>query len=191
MRVVLLGPPGAGKGTQAVLIANRFGISHISTGDMFREQVALRSPLGIKVKGVLDAGELVSDDLVMEVVKERLSRPDCANGFLLDGIPRTVRQAQMLADILKDGARHVTHVVQITVPQNVIVERILHRGGTAGSTRTDDSAEVATHRYQVYLTQTAPLANFYREQGCLFEVDGVGTVDEVFDRVCKVLAGGT
>jgi adenylate kinase len=188
MRVVLLGPPGAGKGTQALLIVKRFGIPHISTGDMLREQVALQSPLGVRVKAVLDAGELVSDELVMELVKERLGRPDCSHGFLLDGIPRTVKQAEMLAEILREGDRPVTHVVQISVPQQIIIERIRHRGGAAPNARSDDSAEVAAHRFQVYLTQTAPVANFYREQGCLREVDGVGTVDEVFDRICKVLA---
>jgi adenylate kinase len=188
MRVVLLGPPGAGKGTQALLIVKRFGIPHISTGEILREQVALQSPLGVKVKAVLDAGELVGDELVMELIKERLGRPDCSHGFLLDGIPRTVTQAEMLADILKAGNRPVTHVVQISVPQQVIVERIRHRGGASENARTDDSAEVAAHRFQVYLTQTAPVASFYREQGCLKEVDGVGTVDEVFERISNVLA---
>jgi adenylate kinase len=154
---------------------------------MLREQVALQSPLGIKVKAILDSGELVTDEIVMELVAERLGRQDCARGFLLDGIPRTVGQAQMLTDLLKSRGSSVSHVVQITVPQQVIIERIRHRGGAASNARTDDSAEVAAHRFQVYLTQTAPVANYYRDQGCLREVDGVGSVDEVFDRICKVV----
>lgn len=188
MRIVLLGPPGAGKGTQAVLIAKKFAIPHISTGEMLREQVALQSPLGIRVKATLDAGELVADELIMEIVQERLGRPDCVNGFLLDGIPRTLNQSELLDAILARMACPLTHVVQISVPQQVIMDRIRHRGGAGQAARTDDSAEVAAHRFQVYLTQTAPVAAFYREQGCLHEVDGVGSVEEVFDRICSSLA---
>ncbi len=187
MRVVLLGPPGAGKGTQALLIAERYAIPHISTGEMLREQVAQQSPLGMQVKATLDRGELVADELIMQIVQERLGRQDCARGFLLDGIPRTLQQSEMLDAILARMSCQLTHVVQIAVPQQVIMERIRHRGGVAQVARSDDSAEVAAHRFQVYLTQTAPLATYYKEQGCLREVDGVGTVDEVFERVCAVL----
>jgi len=185
MRIVLLGPPGAGKGTQAVLIAKKFAISHISTGEMLREQVALQSPLGLKVKATLDAGELVADELIMQIVQERLGRPDCARGFLLDGIPRTVNQSELLDAILARMACPLSDVVQITVPQQVIMDRIRHRGVAAQGSRTDDSAEVAAHRFQVYLAQTAPVAAFYKEQGCLREVDGVGSVEEVFERICS------
>jgi adenylate kinase len=154
---------------------------------MLREQVALQSPLGLRVKSILDAGELVTDDVVMAIVKERLSRPDCSKGFLLDGIPRTVPQAEVLAEILRESGNSVTDVVQIVVPQQVILDRIRHRGGAANSNRTDDSAEVAAHRFQVYLTQTAPVAAYYKQQGVLKEVDGVGSVEEVFERVTSLL----
>jgi len=187
MRIVLLGPPGAGKGTQAVLIAKKFAIPHISTGEMLREQVALQSPLGMQVKATLDRGELVADELIMQIVQERITRPDCARGFLLDGIPRTLVQSELLDAILARISCPLTHVVQITVPQQIIMERIRQRGVVSQGTRSDDSAEIAAHRLQVYLTQTAPVAAFYRDQGCLHEVDGVGTVEEVFDRVCGVL----
>jgi adenylate kinase len=187
MRVVLLGPPGAGKGTQALLIAKKYAIPHISTGEMLREQVAQQSPLGMQVKATLDRGELVADELIMQIVQERIGRSDCVGGFLLDGIPRTLLQAEMLDAILARMACPLTHVVQITVPQQVIMERIRHRGGAGQGARSDDSTEVAAHRFQVYLTQTAPVAAFYKEQGCLREIDGVGTVDEVFERVCAVL----
>jgi adenylate kinase len=187
MRIILLGPPGAGKGTQAALIVQKFGIPHISTGDMLREQVAAQSPLGLKVKAIMDAGDLVTDEIIMQIVEERLSRSDCDRGFLLDGIPRTVNQAEVLTQILAKGNRAITHVVQITVPQKVIVERIQRRGDASQQARTDDSAEVAVRRYQVYLTQTAPVASFYQEKNCLAEIDGVGAVEEVFDRVCAAL----
>jgi adenylate kinase len=187
MRIVLLGPPGAGKGTQAVLITNKFGIPHISTGEMLREQVALQSPLGLKVKSILDAGELVTDEIIMDIVGERLSRSDCSSGFLLDGIPRTLKQSEMLDTILTKAGQPLTHVVQISVSQQVIMDRIRHRGGAGESARSDDSAEVAAHRFQVYLTQTAPVAAYYKQKGSLKEVDGVGDVEEVFERICSVL----
>jgi adenylate kinase len=188
MRIVLLGPPGAGKGTQAVLIAKKFNIPHISTGEMLREQVALQSSLGVKVKAILDSGELVTDDVIMDIVQERLSRPDCAAGFLLDGIPRTLKQSEMLEVVLNKAGRPLTHVIQISVSEQVILGRIRHRGGAGESARSDDSAEVAAHRFQVYLSQTAPVAAYYKQKGSLHEVDGIGSVEEVFNRVCAVLS---
>lgn len=185
MRVVLLGPPGAGKGTQAALICKKFSIPHISTGDILREQVASGSPLGLKVKSVLDAGELVSDELVMQVVEARLSRPDCSQGFLLDGVPRTVIQAEILNAIMAKGDIQLTGVVQVLVPEDVLLERIRLRGG--GSARSDDTLEVAVRRLQVYREQTAPVAAFYQETGLLRGVDGVGTVEEVFARILSAL----
>jgi adenylate kinase len=183
MRIVLLGPPGAGKGTQALEIVKKFGIPHISTGDMLREQVASGSPLGLKVKSVLDSGELVSDELVMDVVEARLQRPDCAQGYLLDGVPRTVRQAEILSEILERTGTQLSAVVQISVPEAVLLERIRHRGIAGGNARTDDTAEVAANRLQVYWAQTAPVAGYYRDRGALQEVDGVGSVAEVSERI--------
>lgn len=187
MRIILLGPPGAGKGTQAALIVQKFGIPHISTGDMLREQVAAQSPLGLKVKAIMDAGDLVTDEIIMQIVEDRLSRDDCKKGFLLDGIPRTVNQAEVLTQILAKSGLAITHVIQITVPQKVIVERIQKRSDGSSQARSDDSAEVAVRRYQVYLTQTAPVAEFYKTRGLLVEVDGVGAVEEVFQKVCSAL----
>lgn len=188
MRIVLLGPPGAGKGTQAVLIGKHYGIPHISTGDMLREQVASGTPLGIKVKSILDSGELVNDEVVMEVVEARLQRPDCAKGFLLDGVPRTVKQAEILEKMLIKHGTPLTGVVQLMVPENVLLERIRHRGGNGSGARADDTAEVAAHRLQVYWTQTAPVASYYRERGALREINGVGTVEEVSERIFSIVS---
>jgi len=186
MQIVLLGPPGAGKGTQAVKICAQYGIPHISTGDMLRQQVASGSPLGLKVKSILDSGELVTDDIIMQVVEARLSQSDCKKGFLLDGIPRTVGQAENLTTLLlKMGAPRVV-VLQVSVPDEVLLDRIRNRAGE--SSRSDDTAEVAAKRLQVYREQTAPVADYYRQRGSLIKLDGVGSVDEVFHRITTALA---
>lgn len=185
MQIVLLGPPGAGKGTQAAKISAEYSIPHISTGDMLRQQVASGSPLGNRVKSILDSGELVTDDIIMQVVEARLSQPDCARGFLLDGIPRTVGQAESLGRLLLNMGSPKLRVLQINVPDQVLLERIQLRQGE--SSRSDDTAEVAAKRLQVYWEQTAPVANHYEHLGALVKLDGVGTVDEVFQRITKAL----
>ncbi len=183
MRIILLGPPGAGKGTQAKEIVARYGIPHISTGDLLREQVASGSELGNRVKAILDSGELVTDEIVMEMVDDRINRPDCTKGFLLDGVPRTVKQAEILATMLEHRHAALSAVVQISVPDDVLLERIRNRGIANAGARTDDTAEVAAKRLEVYRTQTAPVAQYYRERNALREVNGVGTVAEVSERV--------
>lgn len=183
MRIILLGPPGAGKGTQAKEIVARYGIPHISTGDLLREQVASGSELGNRVKAILDSGELVTDEIVMEMVDDRINRADCVKGFLLDGVPRTVRQAEILASMLEQRKTSLTAVVQISVPDEVLLERIRNRGIANAGTRTDDTAEVAAKRLEVYRTQTAPVASYYKQRGALKEVDGVGAVAEVSQRI--------
>lgn len=187
MRIVLLGPPGAGKGTQAGLIASRYGIPHISTGDIFREHVSAQTPLGQKVQSILDSGELVSDEVVMELVADRISKDDCARGFLLDGVPRTTKQAEILGELTADEVGTPLHVLQIVVPEHVLLDRIRSRNSNAEGSRSDDSAEVASHRYKVYLQQTAPVADFYNAKQSLTEIDGVGSVDEVFATICRAL----
>ncbi len=186
MRIVLLGPPGAGKGTQAAKLVAAFGIPHISTGDILRAQVASGSPLGQKVKSILDSGELVTDEIIMEVVIDRISQQDCRKGFLLDGAIRTVAQAKLLEKHLSEVGAPLDRVVQINVPDGVLLERIRNRQGAV--VRADDTAEVAAKRLQVYWEQTAPVAGYYEQVGLLSKVDGVGTVEEVFDRISGVLS---
>jgi len=179
MRIVLMGPPGAGKGTQAVLVSERLGIPHISTGDIFRANVQGGTPLGQEAQKYMDAGEYVPDSVTNAMVRDRLDQPDTAPGFLLDGYPRTVAQVDELAAMLAEHDGVLDHVIELTV------DRLVKRAGAGG--RTDDSEEVIRHRQQLYADQTAPLTAVYQEQGLLRRVDGLGTVDEVAARVLAAL----
>lgn len=187
-RIVFLGPPGAGKGTQAKLICSEFGIVHLSTGDMFRSAVSSGTPLGLKAKKFLDAGELVPDEVTVGLVEERISKADCANGFLLDGFPRTVAQAEALDQALARKAARVSHVVELVVPDDVILARIRQRSLESG--RSDDDEKVAAHRLSVYFQQTAPVVEYYRMKNQLKSVDGVGEVAEVSSRIKTVISKG-
>lgn len=186
VRLVLLGPPGAGKGTQAVLVAQHRGIPHISTGDILRSAVAAGSELGKKVKSILDSGNLVPDEVVIGLIRERLAKSDCERGFLLDGFPRTVDQAKALTALLKDIGRELSHVLDISVPENVLIDRIRSRGAQ-GSGRADDTGEVAANRLKVYWEQTAPVTSYYNQIGRVIKIDGLGTIDEVQARIGKAL----
>jgi adenylate kinase len=212
VRVVLLGPPGAGKGTQAKLLRDRFEACQISTGDILRKAVADKTPLGREADGYLNRGELVPDDVIVRLVGERLKQTDCAKGFVLDGFPRTLPQAQSLEGILKEMALPLDGVLSIQVPHDVIVERLAGRRNCQncgalyhlnfdppcnGETcdrcdgrlqqRDDDREETITTRLRVYESQTAPLANYYRERGNLREINGVGKVEDIQQRIVEVL----
>jgi adenylate kinase len=180
MRIVLLGPPGCGKGTQAERLAARAGILHLSTGELLRAAVAAGTPLGKRAKPFMEAGKLVPDDLVIGLVKERIEKPDAAKGFLLDGFPRTTAQADALDAAL--GAAGIEHVVYFVLDDATIVKRSLGRG------RSDDTEPVVRKRLEVYRAQTQPLVARYRESGLLREVDASGTVEQVEGGVKKALA---
>lgn len=179
--VILIGPPGAGKGTQAKMVAEQYSIAHISTGDMFRAAVAEGTPVGKQVKEVLDRGELVSDDLVIAVIKERISNEDCQQGFLLDGYPRTEPQAENFTELLDTLKPESFHVIELVVSESDIISRIKARGEALG--RSDDSVDVLSHRIEVYKEQTAPLIYYYSKKELLEKIDGIGTVDEVNSRL--------
>lgn len=177
MRLVLLGPPGAGKGTQAELVAERHGVPHIATGDIFRENVKGGTALGQEAKAYMDRGDLVPDDVVNRMVADRLDRDDAAAGFLLDGYPRTVAQADELERILEARGAALDAVLRFVIDEDELVRRIAAREQEEG--RADDSEEVHRNRLEVYREQTAPLEDYYAAKGLLRDVDAVGTVEEV------------
>jgi adenylate kinase len=180
MRLVLLGPPGAGKGTQAGLLAQHHGVPHIATGDIFRENVKGGTQLGRQAQAYMDRGDLVPDDVVNRMVADRLDRPDAAQGFLLDGYPRTVAQAEELDSILQARGAVLDAVLRFVIDEADLVARIAARADEEG--RPDDSEEVHRNRLAVYREQTAPLEEYYAAKGLLRDVDAVGTVEEVTAR---------
>ena len=186
-RLLIVGPPGAGKGTQAVRIAESFGIPAISTGDIFRANVAGETDLGLKVKAILDAGDYVPDSLTNELISDRLAETDAEQGFLLDGYPRTVQQVEFLDEFLAGRGEALAAVVQLVADRDEIVERLRRRALDQG--RSDDTEEAIRHRQDVYLRETAPLIETYRDRGLLVEVDGLGTIDEVASRIDGALVG--
>ncbi|TQC46876.1 adenylate kinase [Rhodococcus sp. WS4] len=179
MRLVLLGPPGAGKGTQAAILSEKLGVPHISTGDLFRANIGQSTPLGLEAKKYLDAGDLVPSEITNNMVKARVGEPDAANGFLLDGFPRTVDQAQALEAILAELNTKLDAVLSFVVDEDVVVERMLARG------RADDKEDVIRNRLRVYREETAPLLDYYKDQ--LVTVDALGEVDEVNARALAAL----
>lgn len=185
-RLLIVGPPGAGKGTQAGFIAETFGIPDISTGDMFRHHIKERTPLGVEVQAIVDAGDYVPDSLTNKIVTERLLDEDASNGFLLDGYPRTPEQVEYLNGLLAEQGRPLEAVIQLVADQDEVVARLTKRAAEQG--RADDSEEAIRHRQEVYQRETAPLIDVYRDQGLLIEVDGLGNVDEVAARVRDALA---
>ena len=185
MRIVLMGPPGAGKGTQALLVSDHLGIPHISTGDIFRANVKGGTPLGQEAQKYMDAGEYVPDSVTNAMVRDRLDQPDTAPGFLLDGYPRTVSQVDDLAAMLAEHHVALDHVIELTVDLEEVVGRLVRRAGAGG--RTDDSEEVIRHRQELFAQETRPLTAVYEAQGLLTRVDGMGSVDEVSSRIFAAL----
>ncbi|WP_300375386.1 adenylate kinase [Clostridium sp.] len=212
MKIVLLGPPGAGKGTQAKSISNRYSIPHISTGDIFRKNISENTPLGIEAKSYMDNGQLVPDEVTINMVKDRLQQDDCKNGYLLDGFPRTVHQAEALDNFLIEREESIDTALLIEVPKEFILERMTGRRvcpscgasyhikfnppandgkcdlcGSDVIQRKDDTEETVKERLDVYENQTQPLIDFYKNKKQLSVVDGTQAINEVFESICKIL----
>jgi adenylate kinase len=190
VRVVLLGPPGAGKGTQAQVISDQLGVPAISTGDIFRANVSGQTELGLKAKVYMDAGDLVPDEITVAMVKDRLAEPDTEAGFLLDGFPRTVAQAEQLRDSLEDLGQALDRVVELVVDEEELVRRLSGRRMLVDGEmvqRDDDKPETVRHRLEVYREQTAPVAGFYDQAGLLARINAIGAVEEVTARAMKAL----
>lgn len=181
MKLLIMGAPGAGKGTQATSLAERYRVPAISTGDIFRHHIRTETPLGIKVKALIDAGEYVPDDITEEIVAARLDEPDCAPGFLLDGFPRTMHQVHFLDRHLAEAGGSLDAVVSLTVEPEALVQRLLARAEKDG--RADDNETTIRRRMEVYAGQTAPLLFHYESKGMLVDIDGTGTIDEVRERM--------
>jgi adenylate kinase len=211
----MLGPPGAGKGTQAVAVAERYGVPHISTGDILRSAVKQRTPLGLQAKRYMDRGDLVPDDVVIGIVDERLATSDCAAGFVLDGFPRTVQQARALGEMLQRRGQPITHVVSLVVPTEEVVKRLsgrrvcrecgvmyhiifdpptnpglCNRCNGELYQRDDDQEDTIRARLEVYARQTAPLIRFYGDEGLVDEIDGTGGREDVARRIATALDDG-
>lgn len=214
MNIILLGPPGAGKGTQAKILVKQFCIPQISTGDILREAVKEQTPMGIKAKGFMDAGALVPDEVVVGIVRERLSRDDCKKGFILDGFPRTVAQADALNIMLQAMSLSVDHVILVDVARSELLKRLTGRRACRGCgrgyhvefdpsklsgicdecggelfQRDDDKAETISKRLDVYELQTAPLIDYYQSQGILRIISGIGSIEEIQKKVLEVTGG--
>lgn len=191
MRMILLGPPGAGKGTQSVRIAERYAIPQLSTGDMLRAAVAAQTPVGLKAKEAMDAGALVSDEIVVGIVADRIGEPDAANGFILDGFPRTVAQAGALDTMLKGKGQPLDIVLEFVVDEGILLDRIATRARETEArgepVRKDDNPEVFKTRLEAYKEQTAPLSDHYKSTGLLHQVDGMKPIDAVTQEVFAIL----
>jgi adenylate kinase len=185
-RLIIVGPPGAGKGTQAGRIAESFGVPAVSTGDIFRKNVTEGTPLGVQAKAIMDAGDYVPDSLTNELVKSRLQESDAEQGFLLDGYPRTVGQVEYLDALLAEHGTGIDAVIRLVADQDALVQRLLKRADEQG--RSDDNEETIRRRQQVYVEQTAPIVEAYQQRGLVLDVDGLGAVDEVGDRIQAALA---
>jgi|TARA_B100000809_G_scaffold242823_1_gene267259 adenylate kinase len=185
MKLLIMGPPGVGKGTQANRIKDQLQILHLSTGDILRTEVEAKSAIGMDAKLYMDFGRLVPDHILIKIVKERISKPDCENGYLLDGFPRTLPQAEGLEEMMHSIGHDLECALSLTADEEELVDRLVKRGEKSG--RSDDTPEVIRNRQKIYWELTAPLLDFYRGKGILKEVDGLGEIPEITERILYVL----
>ena len=188
MNLILFGPPGAGKGTQAKILIERFNIVQISTGDMLREEVKSGSDLGKLAKEIMDKGNLVSDEIIMSMIKKRITKPDCENGFILDGFPRTYNQAVNLDTILNSLNLKIDKVIEINVDEKLLLQRILNRASENQSIRDDDNSEILKNRIIVYKKDTLPVLEYYRKLNKLYTVNGMQNIEEVSKNILKIIS---
>ena len=187
MNLILLGPPGAGKGTQAKRLEERYGLKQLSTGDMLRAAIAEGSPLGRQVKEILDRGDLVTDEIMLDMIAERIAQPDCDRGFILDGFPRTVRQAEGLDETLARHGKALAVVIEMKVDEAALFARVANRAAQSAEKRSDDTEETLRKRLGVYRDQTAPIIPYYRGKGLLKTVDGMADMDTVTRQIEAIL----
>ena len=185
MNLIFLGPPGVGKGTQAKLLCDRYGILHLSTGDILRLEISKKTEIGNFAKIFIDKGELVPDDTLLKMMKERLCLHDTKNGYLLDGFPRTIEQAKELSLIMKKINHKIDSVISLFANEDELVNRLIKRGLTSG--RSDESIDIIRNRQQIYLDQTSPLLNYYEEIGLLIKINGVGEISDINDEIVKIV----
>jgi len=190
VNIVLFGPPGAGKGTQARILAEHRGWPQLSTGDMLRAAVKAGTPLGRKVDALLTKGELVSDDIVIDIIAERYDRPDCANGAVFDGFPRTIPQAESLDTMLAARGKKIDLILELKVDDAVLLQRVEQRIRSGGVLRSDDTPETLKHRLSVYYMNTAPLLDYYAKQGKVVTVDGMAPIDDVTKAIARAIDAG-
>ena len=185
MNIILFGPPGSGKGTQSVKIAEKYGLVHISTGDIFRAELKDQTPLGLRAKAYMEKGELVPDELLADIIRSALDKLSNPAGFIFDGYPRTIPQAEDLDSIMKERGTKITHTLALEVDDQEVITRLLKRAELEG--RSDDNREVIANRLNVYKAQTQPLIDYYRGKGLFTGINGVGSIDDIFNKLCKVI----
>ncbi len=185
LNLILFGPPGAGKGTQSQFLREKYGLTYISTGEILREEIAAETELGLQVKEIISKGNLVSDEIVADIIESKIAKNLQSSGFLFDGYPRTVKQAETLTNILKKFNMSLSGVLSLEVPEELLIERMLERGKTSG--RADDNIDSIKHRFVEYDNKTKPVLDYYKDSGKLYAINGVGEIQDIFKTLCATI----
>jgi len=185
LNLILFGPPGAGKGTQSQFLREKYGLTYISTGEILREEIAAETELGLQVKEIISKGNLVSDEIVADIIENKIAKNLQSSGFLFDGYPRTVKQAETLTNILQKFNMNLSGVLSLEVPEELLIERMLERGKTSG--RADDNIDSIKHRFVEYDNKTKPVLDYYKDSGKLYAINGVGAIEDIFNTLCATI----